>query len=94
MLLLAPLFVAALLATGALGVALLTGRRPKGSKVGAAVAIEFLPENSSWVVKVYRDRGLYLAHVYKDAEYLNHRAGFSTIKRAVDWGFAYARERL
>jgi len=93
LLLIAPLAVLALVAAGGVVLTFLTSASP-GQEPGPAVAIEVLPENDAWVVKVYESKGLYLAHVYINGEYKNHQDGFSTIQRAIDWGFEYARERL
>lgn len=86
-----PLLAVSLITAGVLGIIVLS-RAGASEKTGAAVEIKFLPEDSSWVVKVYKGHaGDYEAHVYRDGEYQEQASGFASADLAIGWGFTYAR---
>ncbi len=84
-----PIFaLIALALTSTLAVTLLLG---KPAAEGYAVSIDFLPEDSSWVVKVYPVGSFFEAHVYHAGEFVEKAGGFTSIEEARGWGFARAR---
>jgi len=86
-----PLFAVSLFAAGAFGLMFLANYG-RSEKTGTAVDIEFLPEDSSWVVKVYKGHaGDYEGHVYRNSEFMAKASGFASSDLAIGWGFTYAR---
>lgn len=63
----------------------------KAPEPGYAIAIDFLPEDSSWVVKIYPTGNFFEAHVYHAGEFIERASGFSSVDEARGWGFARAR---
>ncbi len=88
-----PLAAAALFVTGVLAVTLATSkrRRPKAGEV-EVVDIQFLPENYDWVIKVYRSRMFFEAHVYHAGNFEKKLTGFSSADEAMGAGISWARQ--
>ena len=93
MLAIIPLFAVALGMTAVLGVTLLfAGKR---DRPGEVVDMMFLPEDSSWVVKVYADvSNMFEVQVLHSREFITSKRGFVSIEKARGWGLNYARERV
>lgn len=88
-----PLAAAALFVTGVAAVVLATSgkrRRPKRGEI-EVVDIKFLPENSDWVIKVYRSRTFYEAHVYYAGNFEKKLTGFGSADEAMGAGISWAR---
>ncbi len=88
-----PLFAVALGMTAILGVTMLVAG--KRDRPGEVVDMTFLPEDSSWVVKVYADvSNMFEVQVLYAGEFQTRKRGFVSIEKARGWGITYARERV